>query len=957
VLPFVAVTLVLFAAALSLASAQTPQTPASVTPQTATAQAGGGIITGKITEAETGDVLRGATVQVIGTKKGAIVDVKGTYIIKGVPAGTYSLRFNYIGFKAKTVEGVEVKDGQTANIVVSLESAVKKTEEVVVEVKRLNDNASAMLAQRKNAAQVSDGIGEAEIKKLPDSDAGQALRRVPGVTLSEGKFVYVRGVSERYNNTTLNGTALSSTEPDKKAFAFDIFPAEFLQNANVAKSFTADLPGNFTGGLVQLNTIDFPEKFLLKASISTTYNDNVTFRSQGFSTYEGGRTDWLGIDDGARKLPATVPSTRRGMDELLKRAGDLNDDTGAATWIELGKSFNGNLWRQQSINAPVNTGFGLAFANLFRFDDDEFGVVANVNYGNSYMVNTMTRGGIQSNGQLQFAGNGAQANRSVSWGGLLNLAYKIGSTTSITFKNIFNRASDDEVVTLDATDNPQQRDRRYYSAQFVEKTLYSGQLGGEHTLGFVNNAVLDWKVGYSSSRRDEPDFRRLRYSSEIGRNQYNADIPRTPQGDGSVAGRFYSGLQDDLWTGGFNIQVPFEGGLKLKLGALLERRTRSFSARSFTIIQARTIIPEVDLDLNLSQSPSTLLSSENFRGDGLGMSEDSKLSDTYSASEDLNAGYAMADFPLQLGGLDFRIIGGVRVENNVQRLNSFETNNSPISIAPTFTDLLPSLHIVYKATNDMNVRASATRTLARPSLREFAPFGFFDFQSQSRVQGNPNLIRSLVNNYDLRYEWFIAPGEVLAVSGFFKTFENAIEETIIPGSVIARTFSNAQGIATNYGLEFEFRKSLGFLTPDLQTLVFSSNVAIINSNITVTQGSLKDTRAMWGQSPYSINLGLFYTMPVLNTSINVGYNRIGSRIVQVAQLGQYEVKAGQSPHVFELPRDVVDLSFIQPFGALEVKLLFRDLLNQQLAWEQLGTRIASNIRGRAITLGVSYKFE
>ncbi len=917
----------------------------------------GGTITGAIRDGESGEVLRGATVQVLNTKKGAIADVKGTFSIKGLPAGTYSLRFNYIGYKPKTFEGVVVSDGQTTPLNAVLESSIKKTEEIVVQASRVNDNASAILAQRKNAAQVNDGISEAEIKKLPDGDAGQALRRVPGVTLVEGKFVYVRGVSERYSNTTLNGASLSSTEPDKKAFAFDMFPSEFLQNANVAKSFTPDLPGNFAGGLVQLNTIDFPEKMFFKATISTSYNDNVSLRNGQFETYEGGRLDWLGIDDGTRQLPTLVPANRTAMTKLLNRAGDYNDLDGAGEWIDMSKSLNSNVWKSSRIAAPVNMGLGLSFATPIQIGDDELGIVANVSYGNSYQINTMQRNGILSSGQVQFNTAGQQATQSVSWGGLFNIAYKIGSSSSITFKNIYNRSADNEVVSLDGSDVSQDRDRRYYSAQFVEKTLYSGQLGGEHTMSFLSNSLLDWKIGYSTSRRDEPDFRRLRYSRTLGtKDEFRADIPATQQGDGTVAGRFFSGLTDDLMTGMFNITLPLENNIKIKAGYLFERRTRSFSARSLTIILARAIIGDIPSDVNLVQSPAALLSSENFRGDGLGISEDSKLSDAYSADETLHAGYVMGDVPFQIGTLNFRVIGGLRVEDNVQRLFSFSDQGQAINRAPAFTDLLPSLHLVYKATNDMNLRFSATRTLARPSLREFAPFAFFDFQSQSRVAGNPSLIRSLINNFDVRYEWFMNPGEVFAVSGFYKTFENAIEETIQPGSVIARTFTNAQGIASNYGIELEFRKSLGFIAEALNNVAFNANIALINSSLTISQGNVTETRQMWGQSPYSINAGLYYTHPDLATSVNLAYNRFGQRIVQVAQLGLYETR-GVSPHVYELPRDVVDISIIQPLGNAEVKLLVRDLLNQALVWEQIGTRVASNVRGRTFSLGFSFKFQ
>jgi TonB-dependent receptor len=406
----------------------------------------------------------------------------------------------------------------------------------------------------------------------------------------------------------------------------------------------------------------------------------------------------------------------------------------------------------------------------------------------------------------------------------------------------------------------------------------------------------------------------------------------------------------------FNATLPLENNIKVKVGYLFERRNRTFNARSLTMILTRAIITDIPSDINLAQSPASLLSSENFRGDGLGISEDSKLSDAYSADETLHAGYVMGDAPFQIGTMNLRVIGGLRVENNVQRLFSFSDQGQPVNRAPAFTDILPSLHLVYKVTNDMNIRLSATRTLARPSLREFAPFAFFDFQSQSRMAGNPNLVRSLINNFDIRYEWFMNPGEVFAVSGFYKTFENAIEETIQPGSVIARTFTNAQGVASNYGVEIEFRKSLGFIADALNTVGFNANVALINSVLTVSQGSLTETRQMWGQSPYSINAGLYYTHPEVGTSLNVAYNRFGQRIVQVAQLGLYETQ-GVSPHVYELPRDVMDISVVQPLGNAEVKFLIRDLLNQALVWEQIGTRVASNIRGRTFSLGFSYRFQ
>jgi outer membrane receptor protein involved in Fe transport len=943
------VALAFFVAALSTAHAQAPS-------PTAASSSAGGIITGKITEAETGDVMRGATVQVIGTKKGAIVDVKGTYTIKGVPAGTYSLRFNYIGFKPKTVEGVEVKDGQTTNIVVALESAVKKTEEVVVEVKRLNDNASAILAQRKNAAQVSDGIGEAEIKKLPDSDAGQALRRVPGVTIVNN-YVVVRGVGDRYNNTTLNGAGLTSTDPDKKSFAFDMFPAEFLQNANVAKSFTPDLPGNFAGGLVQLNTVDFPEQSSVRVSISGAYNTNVTLRNNAFLAAPSSSTDWLAFDNGLRALPAGMPANRREMNDLL--AGVSRGDQAAITrWQNLGRAFNSNSLRQDRTTALPNGSFGLSFSNVFNIADNDFGVIASLNYGNGYTLNTIERNGILADRSPLFKLDGVQSQRNINVGGLLNFAYKIGDHSSISFKNVYNRQMDDEAVELQGQDLGYQfLDLKLFSFQYVEKELYSGQLTGEHTVKDWNNILIDWKVSYSTSVRNEPDFRRFRYGRQTAEAQNNPSLPfeaqviQSQQGDGTRAGRFFSLLRENATLGVLNFTLPVNA-FRFKLGGLTEFRPRSFNARSITIIEPRNAGVNVDYAAPMQD----LFSPTNFRINGLGISEDTRLSDAYDATEQLVAGYAMADLPFELGGVNLRVIGGLRVESNTQILNSFAINDQPVNVNLQTTDVLPSLHFVWKASDAINVRLSGTQTLARPSLREFAPFAFFDFQQQALVQGNPELKRALIQNLDTRFEYFPAPGEVLSVSGFYKNFQNAIEGTIFPQqSELTFTFANADGNAVNYGFEVEVRKNLGFIGSFLDNFVLSANYTWIRSELTVTQGGNSDTRPMAGQSPFTLNVALYFTDPTTRTAITVGYNTFGRRIVQVGQRGAF---AFPDPHIYELPRDVIDASIIQPIGeSLEIKATARDILNQRLIWEQGGERIRSTIFGSTYSLGISYRFK
>lgn len=928
------------------------------------------IITGKVTDAESGEPLRGATVQVIETKKGGYTDTKGEYRIKKVAAGTYTLKFSFVGYDAKTVANVVVADGETKEVNIIMGMTASAAAEVVVQADRINDNAAAMLAQRQKASTVSDGIAKEEINKLPDSDAGQALRRVTGVTLVEGKYVYVRGVSDRYSNTTLNGSALSTTEPDKKSFAFDMFPSELLENVNIAKSFTPDLPGNFVGGLVQMNTVDFPQGYALKFSAGLSGNDYVTNHTNQFLTTASGPTDWVGLDGGWRAAPADMPNSPDFA--ALRSQVRAGDAEATQEWIQLGQDFNNEIMNREVATAPFAGKGTLLLTNVWDVaEESRVGLVASLNWGSTYTMNRMFRSQLQADGAELFAYNGQVTGRSVNTSALANIAYKIGSQSTVSLKNTYSISTDDDAVYQYGQDFTQSQLRKNLSFQYVEKQLFSTVLAGEHNIAFASNLMIDWKAGYSQSRRNEPDHRRLRFQKDAFSGD---DTPMeitianggvTTQGSGSDAGRFYSLLNEYARNLQLNGTLSLNA-TKVKVGGLYDFKNRDFTARSFTFIQSPNSMIDYAL-LTSSADPSVVPNTEalfadsNYAYDRLGMSEDSRKRDSYIASESLVAGYAMVDFPFEVGTMPVRVIAGARVESSQQILNSYDATDAPVNVNLDIVDVLPSINVVVTPFENFNVRAAATQTLTRPSLREFAPFQFYDFQSQSATQGNPDLTRALVQNYDLRLEWFPGAGEVVSVSAFYKNFLNAIEETIIPsgGSTILYTFANANGPATNYGVEFEVRKNLGFIATPLQYLVASANVALITSEVTVKQVNVDDTRQMWGQSPYTVNLGLSYFNPDWGTTISAGYNIAGDRIVKVAQQGVYQVPAelaDRGPHVYELGRDVIDFSVAQTFGNLEMKAAIRDILNQPLVWEQIGQTVASNLRGRGYSLSIGYRF-
>lgn len=923
-------------------------------------QAQPGSIKGKVTDAKTGEVLSGASIGVVDTKKGAYSDTKGTFHIKKLTAGTYKLRVSFIGYENKIIEGIVVAEDAATSVMIVLGSSRVVGNEIVVAASRQTDNAAALLAQRKRASQVSDGVGREEIAKMPDSDAGQALKRVSGVTLVEGKYVYVRGVSERYSNTTLNGAALSSTEPDKKAFAFDMFPSELLENANVLKSFTPDLPGNFSGGLVQLNTIDFPSAFGVKLSASQAINSNVTFHPGEFLTYTGSSKDWSANGAGTRSVPNNAPANRQEFLNLNSMA-QAGDAASAQRVAEVGSAFPNSQWKTNYNTAPTNSGLSLTISAPFDIgEEDAIGIVANVNYNTAYSMNTMTRSGVQADRSLGFFKTGTTAGHSVNLGGLLNMAYRIGKSSSMAFKNIYNRSMDDESMDIYGDSYTQGQTRRELGFNYVQKELLSSQLGGEHTISSFNNAVVEWKLGYSQSNRNEPDYRRLQYSRQSTDTPGSLAInfSPSPTGDGTTAGRFYSDMNEYYRIASTNVTIPVESS-KIKFGGLYEFRNRDFGARSFTVIQSRSYAGEVDDLFRTSETgrvdPSAAFADSNYSASRLMMSEETRKSDKYVASERISAAYVMADMPFEIAGIQSRFVGGLRVESSLQQLSSYNSQDQVVHPIVDVTDALPSIGLIFSPTENSNIRLSATQTLARPSLREFAPFSFYNFQIQAVTTGNPNLTRALIQNYDVRWEVFLKPGEVVSVSGFYKSFKNAIEETILPStSEVIYSFQNANGLAQNYGVEVELRKQLGFIAPFFSPFTLSMNAAIINSHIVVNQGGVTDERTMWGQSPYTVNIGLFYTNLSTGSTINVGYNTYGKRIIKVGQRGAYQFS---DPHVYEMPRQVFDLSLTQSLGGdLEIKFAVRDLLNQALNWEQGGVNIQSNIRGRTYTVGVGYRF-
>ena len=889
-----------------------------------------GQISGKVMDANNGEALIGANALIEGTALGAAVDVDGNYLIRNVPAGTYTVKFSLVGYAAKTVNTVVVAAGQTAKLDVVLKEETIQGEAVVVEATAILNSENSVLQQQRKAATIGDAVAAEQIKRAPDATTGDALRRVTGVSIVDNKYVYVRGTSERYNNTLLNGAQLSSTEPDKKAYAFDTLPSNLLENTVISKSFTPDLPGNFSGGLVQINTIEFPEKLTIRFSATGAYNSAST--SNDFKTYEGSKWDALGIDDGTRELPSAVNGQKV-----------ISSNYSKSELQNIGRSFN-NIWGVSNQKAAPNSSYMLSVGSSMPLFGRTLGYIGALSYRNSFDRISIERNDYNFDGTPQFEYRGDEYRNSVLWGGMMNLSYKLGDFHKLSLKNLYNRAADDEVVQLRGNYYDAGSERINTGLRFVARSTYSGQLIGEHAFPRLAGLQWDWRATYSVSERDEPDYRRVIYSRGMGAPDdpfvANLSFVANP----ASGGRFFAKLNDDNkgLASDFSLQVS---QAKVKLGGAFNRVDRDFTARLF----AFKTTSQTDSRL-LYSALDTLFASNHIGGNGFEIDEITNKSDKYDASERLAAGYFMIDVPFQLWQRSLRLIAGARVESNNQKLNSFDLQDRPVHVDLNNTDILPSVNLTYNLSDATNIRAAFSQTVSRPEFRELAPFAFFDFSTVSVIYGNPDLRRALVRNFDMRFEMFPNVGEILSASIFYKNFTDAIEEVIVPTTELTRSFGNADK-ARNYGFEVEMRKSLKFVSGNLSNFSATGNYSWIQSEVDLKGSALaiaKSKRRLQGQSPYTINLGLLYNNSH-GSSVSVLYNRFGKRIAQVGSL--------YDDDILEMPRDLIDFTVAQNFGErYELKLTAKDVLRHEQKFFQADRQVKGNQKGSTYSVGLSLKF-
>lgn len=894
-----------------------------------------GAITGRVVDSKTGEEIIGANVLIERTSIGAATDLEGKYFIRNVEPGNYTLVVSFISYASKKIQDVVVETDKVTIVNVSLKPDMIEMQEVVVTAKQDNSYESALLNLQKKSSSISDGISAEQIKRSPDATSADALKRVTGISLIDNKFIFIRGTSERYSNAQLNNTILPSTEPDKKSFAFDLVPSNLVDNMVIMKSFTPDVPGDFSGGLVKINTIDFPSKLTLRINLSYSYASATSLKS--FSTYQGAKTGWLGIDDGTRALPSSFPSKlatqNYSSDEILGFAKSLN-----------------NTWSPKSIKAPMNSNFSISFGDGATILGQNFGFITALSYRSNYNSASIERNEYEASGEQRFNYKGTQSTYSTLWGGLFNFSYKISDHHKLSIKNTYSHTSDDEVAQLNGIQFTDGNEQQITALRFVSRSIYSGQFVGEHYFPSLNGLKMEWHASFSNADRNEPDYRRTYYSREAGSSDPFA-ITLGFQPNLKNGGRFYSTLNEKSQGGMIDFTLPLSD-FKLKFGGLYDIKNRDFSSRLITVIVNAPGNGYTDYDL-LYLPLDKVFAPENFRKNGFSIDEYHNGTNNYSAGQPISAGYLMFELPVNIFERELRIVGGARIENSAQTVNSMDlSEQNEIRIRLKKADILPSFNIIYKLSEVTNLRLAYSQTVNRPELRELAPFAYYDFGTQTSIRGNENLNRALIRNYDFRFEMFPGIGELISASLFYKNLTDAIEQVVISGSALGseRTFMNSKK-AVNYGFELDLRFSLSHISEHLSNFFINGNYSWIKSNVDVEATEItiaRRNRPLQGQSPYVINVGLNYIHPNFGTSVSLLYNRIGSRIIEVATLYEEDV--------IEEPRDLIDLVITQPiFSNFELKLTVKDLLHNNQVFKQGNKRARVNSKDSTVSLGLSYK--
>lgn len=915
-----------------------------------------GTVSGTITALEAGSVQPMPFVNVLlkGSTTGGTTNLDGHFSFSA-DAGSHTLLVSFVGYEP-IERPITVAAGQNVKVDLELKSQAIEMKTVEVVTTRRTETESAVVMETRKSEQVVNGLSREQIGKSQDRTAGDVVKRIPGVTLVGDRFIMIRGLADRYNTVLLNDVMAPSMEPDRRAFSFDILPSGALDRVMIYKTGAPELPGEFGGGVIKLYTVNVPNENLTKIGYSGSFRAGTTFND--FTTSQRSSTDGFGFDDGLRQLPGSFPAN------LVT--------TSSAGVNAAGRSLANN-WAPQTGQAMPDQRLGLTIARRFGKDGARTtgGNVTAISYSNtrlSYTAKNYNYNAYDPNTQRSDTIYDYSDNENIAQvrlSALSNFSLLMGSGTKLEFRNLFTQQGTDQTTLRTGRNLEEGFEVRNYAFRYQQRTIYSGQLSGSHEL-FADRGTLSWAAGYGLALSQEPDFRRIRTVRDLHTGDANTPFQVViPPGATTLdAGRFFSETEEHLKTGRMDFEHRITGEvntMKLRAGVYTELKDRSFTARwmsykrsnSSQFDQSQVFLPldEIFTEENINTTT------------GFKLEEGTNPSDHYTATNTLLAGYLGGTINLAKNTV---ISAGVRAEHNTQELKSATFGGRRILVNNPVLSILPSINASRSITERSQVRIAWATTVNRPEFRELAPFAFYDFSLNNVLRGNDSLVTATIQNVDARYEFYPSTSEIMSIGVFYKHFTNPVEMFFLPGAGSGGTrnftFGNAMQ-ATSIGAEVEVRRSLS----GIFTTGYLSHVGVtFNGAYIVTEVELGDRargqaqqRPLMGQSPYIVNLGLYWQDEERKLQYNVLYNVVGPRLFAVGTYG--------TPDIYEMPRNVVDVSLSKGLGKhFTVKLGVQDILNQRVRLIQDSNDdgsidgsdefIMNYRRGAYFTAGVGYTF-
>ncbi len=893
-----------------------------------------GRIAGRIMNATTGEPIPGAQVTVLGTSIATITVWTGQFELTGVPVGRWSISVRAIGYTPKTIADLDVRPDSTIPLDVSLGAAIVQLEGVTVTAAQERGSVNAALDQQRTSSQIVNAVTAEQMSHSPDGDAGEAVRRVSGVTVQDGKYVFVRGLGERYTTTSLNNARIPSPEPDRKVVPFDLFPSSLLESITTAKTFTPDQPGDFSGAAVNLKTRDFPLE--RHASISLAGGGNTAATGRDLAQAPTVGNEWLGQPGRERRLP--------GPAQAIDRPSDLATMSPAQVNAVIG-SFR-NAWSSHVRQGSEAGTLSLSVGGRADAAPVPLGYLAAFTYSNSQDVRRDERRALAVSGggpgltRAQNAYFGGTTTAGVLWGGLLNLSAQLGARATLATQNTFSLSADNQAIHLAGANEEFASEFDITRLTFTQRLVRSNQLSGQVQLGDRHH--IDWAVTSSGVRRYEPDRSDLVYLAQVDSARATSQ-PLSWWGGPRSAVRTFSDLHESGTELAANYRLSFGSPARphaVKVGADYRSVHRASDSRSFDVINN-------DLsDTERSQPAETIFDGSYAAAGRLLLFLDAN-GGHYTATDRLAAGYGQLELSL---GERLRLIGGARVEDAQLHVQSLTAQGDSASPRLHNVDVLPALALTVRLSPKQNLRLSASQTLSRPEYRELSPVPYADILGGLTVFGNPGLRRALIRNLDARWEWYPGPSEVISVGVFAKQFDHPIEKVIVAQTgASALSFVNAAG-ASNVGVELELRRNLSMLSPSLLPLTVFTNATFMRSRIRPGNDSIASNtsanRPMMGQAGYVVNAGLSYASANGRIIATAFYNVVGRRIVEVGQQ--------PLPDAYELPRHVVDATVQTQLGPrLALKLDAKNLLDAPYRVVQGSVTRLRYHAGRVVTLGVT----